>query len=78
MATNVTPMQATTDKKIRLLSHDNIEAAGGYGALLEPGVIHIHQPDGSSVTIQRKAFDDIVMWYTHGLIPKCDKRRKPQ
>jgi hypothetical protein len=72
------PIHATTDKKIRELSHDNIDAAGGHSALLECDRIHLYLSDGSSLTIPRKAFDDIVIWYTEGVIPKSDKRKDPK
>jgi len=77
---SLVPMRATTTQKIVKLSHDNVDCAGGFSILMEPGRVHIYPPNegGNHLTIPRKAFDDIVMWYARGLIPKSDKRKREQ
>jgi hypothetical protein len=73
---NKLPIKATSEKLIRELEFDNIEMRGGFGALLSEDSISVHDGSGAYTTIPRAAFDDLVVWYTTGTIPKHDSRLK--
>lgn len=70
------PSSAITCKDIIELSHDNIKTVNGWSLMLCVDALMLFPPGdrGIHYLIPREDFDELVDWYTKGMVPKGDKR----